>query len=40
MWKFPLDADIKQYEKDLSMPSHYHLIDDYVLQFEKNIHLP
>lgn len=32
MWKFPVDADAKQFEDDLSMPSHYQLIDDYVLQ--------
>lgn len=32
MWKFPVDADAKQYGEDLSMPSHYQLIDDYVLQ--------
>lgn len=32
MWKFRVDADAKQFEDDLSMPSHYQLIDDYVLQ--------
>lgn len=32
MWKFPIDADVKQFEDDLSMPSHYQIIDDYVLK--------